>query len=137
MTLLESTRLVRVPNQTIHGATSPSEKPLATASEAKVLAPRIRKFEYQADAMKQRAALMERMIIDFESMAAALDREVRIEQERVRIYDPAHFAYPTYAKAAASRRDNLKHSADELRMQLATAKQSLLGLGVAEASQTK
>jgi hypothetical protein len=70
-------------------------------------------------------------------MAAALDREIRIEQERVRIYDPAHFAYPTYAKAAASRRDNLKHSADELRMQLATAKQSLLGLGVAEASQTK
>jgi hypothetical protein len=73
---------------------------------------------------------MERMIIDFEFMAADLDREIRIEQERVGIHDPAHFAYPTYAKAAASRRDNLKHSADELRTRLAKAKQVLFGLGV-------
>ena len=47
-------------------------------------------------------------------MANDLDREIRVEQDRSGIHDPAHYAYPTYAKARW-RRDNLKHSADELR----------------------
>jgi hypothetical protein len=64
-------------------------------------------------------------------MAADLDREILIEQERARIYDPAHFTYPTYAKAAILRRDNLKRSADELRAQLAKVKEVLLGVRVA------
>ena len=38
---------------------------------------------------------------------------------------PAHFAYPTYAKAAIARRENLKRSADELRAQLEDAKMAL------------
>jgi len=74
---------------------------------------------------------MERMIADFDCMAADLDREILIEQERARIHDPAHFAYPAYAKAAILRRDNLKRSADEPRAQLVKAKQALLGVGVA------
>src|SRR4029078_8552063 len=49
-----------------------------------------------------------------------------IEQDREGIHDPAHFAYPTYAKAATSRRENLKHSTDELRVQLADAKAALV-----------
>ena len=36
--------------------------------------------------------------------------------------DPAHFAYPTYAKAAMQRRKNLKRSAAELKLQLDEAK---------------
>ena len=91
----------------------------------------IRRREFQVDDRRQRVALMERMIADFDCMAADLDREILIEQERARIHDPAHFAYPTYAKAAILRRDNLKRSADELRAQLAKAKEALLGLGVA------
>ena len=74
---------------------------------------------------------MGRMIADFGGMAAELDRQILIEQERAGVHDPAHFAYPICAKAAALRRDNLKHSADELRAQLAKAKEVLLGLGVA------
>ncbi len=84
-----------------------------------------------ADARRQRVTLMERMIADFDCMAADLDQEILIEQERARNYDPAHFAYPTYAKAAILRRDNLKRSADELRAQLVKAKEALFGLGVA------
>ncbi len=91
----------------------------------------IRRREFQVDDRRQRVALMERMIADFDCLAADLDREILIEQERARIHDPAHFAYPTYAKAAILRRDNLKRSADELRAQLAKAKEALLGLGVA------
>jgi flagellar protein FliJ len=72
---------------------------------------------------------MERMIADFDCMVADLNREILIEQERAGIDDPAHFAYPTYAKAAGSRRDNLKRSANELRARLAKAKETLLGVG--------
>ena len=76
-----------------------------------------RRREFQVDDRRQRVALIERMIADFDCMAADLDREILMEQERARIHDPAHFAYPTYAKAAILRRDNLKRSADELRAQ--------------------
>ena len=65
------------------------------------------------DSGRQRVALMERMIADFDRMAADLDQEILIEQERVGIHDPGHFAYPIYAKAAILRRDNLKRSADD------------------------
>ena len=90
-----------------------------------------RRREFQADDRRQRVFLMERTIADFDRIAADLDREILIEQERARIYDPAHFAYPTYAKAAILRRDNLKRSADELRAQLAKVKEVLLGVRVA------
>jgi flagellar FliJ protein len=40
-------------------------------------------------------------------------------------HDPGHFAYPTYAKAAMQRRENLKRSADELKIQLEDAKAAL------------
>ena len=86
----------------------------------------IRRTEFQLDNTRKRVALMERMIADFDCIVANLDREIVIEQERARIYDPAHFAYPTYAKAAILRRDNLKRSADELRAQLAKAREARL-----------
>src|SRR5450759_3338671 len=35
-----------------------------------------------------------------------------------RVYDPTHFAYPTYAKAARERRAKLQRSADALRIEL-------------------
>ena len=38
---------------------------------------------------------------------------------------PRHFAYPTYAKAAIQRRENLTRSADELRIQLEDARSLL------------
>jgi flagellar export protein FliJ len=65
---------------------------------------------------------MEAMIADFQRMAADLEREILAEQERAGIHDPSHFAYPTYAKAAMGRRENLKRSIDELISQLGDAK---------------
>ena len=62
------------------------------------------------------------MIAEFERIAGDLDREIKTEQDRAGIHDPAHFAYPTYAKAAIVRRENLKRSADELKTQLDDAK---------------
>jgi flagellar export protein FliJ len=65
------------------------------------------------------------MIAEFERMANELEREIKVEQERAGIHDPGHFAYPTYAKAAIQRRENLKRSSDELKVQLNDAKEAL------------
>jgi flagellar FliJ protein len=65
------------------------------------------------------------MIAEFERMAGDLEREIKAEQDKANIHDPSHFAYPTYAKAAIQRRENLKNSADELKVQLNDAKDAL------------
>jgi flagellar export protein FliJ len=84
---------------------------------------RLRKF--QVDEKRRRAAQIETMIAEFERMGADLDREIKSEQEKVGISDPAHFAYPTYAKAANQRRGNLQRSVDDLKVQLDEAKAEL------------
>ena len=85
----------------------------------------IRLKKFQVDEKRRKVAQIEGMIAEFERMVGDLDREIRSEQERAGIHDPAHFAYPTYAKAAMTRRENLKRSADELRIQLEDAKGAL------------
>jgi flagellar protein FliJ len=82
----------------------------------------IRLKKFQLDEKRRKVAQMEAMIADFQRMAADLEREIMAEQERAGIHDPSHFAYPTYAKAAMARRENLKRSIDELAAQLSTAK---------------
>ena len=88
----------------------------------------IRLKRFQVEEKRRRVAQIESMIADFQRMSVDLEREIEIEQDRAGIDDPAHFAYPTYAKAAIQRRENLTRSADELRVQLEDAK-----LGLAEA----
>jgi flagellar export protein FliJ len=85
----------------------------------------IRLKTFQVDDKRRKVLQIEAMIAEFERMANDLDREIRVEQDRSGIHDPAHYAYPTYAKAAIARRDNLKHSADELRAQLVDAQNAL------------
>jgi flagellar export protein FliJ len=85
----------------------------------------IRLKRFQVEEERRRVAQIESMIADFQRMSVDLEREIEIEQERAGINDPAHFAYPTYAKAAIQRRQNLTRSADELRVQVEDAKMSL------------
>ncbi len=85
----------------------------------------IRLKKFQVDEKRRKVAQIETMIAEFDRMAADLEREIRVEQDRAGIHDPGHFAYPTYAKAAIGRRENLKRSADELRTQLEDAKLAL------------
>jgi flagellar FliJ protein len=82
----------------------------------------IRLKRFQADERQRRVMQIETMIADFARMAGELDREIAAEEKRAGITDPSHFAYPTYARAAMTRRDNLKRSADELKTQLDEAK---------------
>jgi flagellar export protein FliJ len=85
----------------------------------------IRLKKFQVDEKRRKVAQIEAMIAEFERIAAELEREIKTEQERAGIHDPAHFAYPTYAKAAMQRKENLKRSADELKGQLDDAKEAL------------
>jgi flagellar FliJ protein len=85
----------------------------------------IRLKKFQVDERRRKVAQIEGMIAEFDRMAGDLEREINTEQERAGIHDPGHFAYPTYAKAAIQRRENLKRSADELRVQLDDAKAAL------------
>jgi flagellar export protein FliJ len=85
----------------------------------------IRLKKFQVDEKRRRVAQIEGMIAEFDRMAAELEREIKAEQDRAGIHDPAHFAYPTYAKAAMQRRENLKRSAEELKVQLEDAQASL------------
>jgi flagellar FliJ protein len=85
----------------------------------------IRLKKFQVDERRRKVAQIEGMIAEFERMASDLEREIKAEQERAGIHDPTHFAYPTYAKAAIQRRENLKRSADELKVQMDDAKASL------------
>jgi flagellar protein FliJ len=85
----------------------------------------IRLKKFQVEEKRRKVAQIEGMIAEFERMAADLDREIKVEQERAGITDPGHFAYPTYAKAATQRRENLKRSADDLRFQLNEAQAAL------------
>ena len=85
----------------------------------------IRLKKFQVDEKRRRVAQIEGMIAEFDRIAGDLEREIKTEQDRAGIHDPAHFAYPTYAKAAIQRRENLTRSADELRIQLEDAKSLL------------
>jgi flagellar export protein FliJ len=85
----------------------------------------IRLKKFRVDEKRRKVGQIEIMIAEFERMASDLEREITIEQDRAGIHDPAHFAYPTYAKAAFGRRENLKRSADELRIQLEDAQLAL------------
>ena len=84
---------------------------------------RLRKF--QVDEKRRRTAQIESMIAEFDRMSVDLEREIKTEQDRAGINDPAHFAYPTYAKAATQRRENLRRSIDDLKAQLDEAKAQL------------
>jgi flagellar export protein FliJ len=82
----------------------------------------VRLKRFQLDEKRRRVAQIETMIAEFMRVATDLEREIASEEKRTGITDQNHFAYPTYAKAAAQRRDNLLRSAEELQGQLNDAK---------------
>jgi flagellar FliJ protein len=85
----------------------------------------LRLKRFQVEERRRRVAQIEIMIAEFSRMASELDREIAVEEQRAGITDVSHFAYPTYARAARARRDNLQHSADELKTQIDEAKAAL------------
>ena len=85
----------------------------------------IRLKRFQVEEKRRRVRQIELMSAEFTRMIGDLDREIVNEEKRAGISDPLHFAYPTYARAAGQRRDNLKRSILELTAQQADAKSAL------------
>ncbi|MDR1827841.1 MAG: flagellar export protein FliJ [Methylobacteriaceae bacterium] len=81
---------------------------------------RLRRFQY--DEKRRRLAQIEMMMNDFGRMASDLEREILAEEQKSGITDRNHFAYPTFARAACQRRENLLASIEDLRDQLALAR---------------
>jgi flagellar export protein FliJ len=82
----------------------------------------VRLKRFQAEEKRRRVNQIEMMIAEFGRMAGDLDREIAAEEQRTGVKDQTHYAYSTYARAAMTRRDNLSHSAEELKQQLEEAR---------------
>ena len=85
----------------------------------------IRLKRFEVEEKRRKVAEIETMIGDFSQMATDLDRQIAIEQDRAGITDVNHYAYPTFAKAAMARRNNLSVSATNLAAKLAAARDDL------------
>ena len=85
----------------------------------------IRIHRFQVDEKRRRVVQIETMMADFNNKAADLERQIETEQQKAGIDDITHYAYPTFAKAAIARRDNIKASIIELEGQLEEAKDEL------------
>lgn len=83
----------------------------------------LRRFE--VDERRQTVADIETMMEELRQMIVDLERQIQVEQEKAGIDDVNHFAYPTFAKAAIQRRDNLKKSVQELEAKLVESRDQL------------
>lgn len=81
----------------------------------------VRLKRFHVDEKRRRIIQLNAMLAEFTRMCGELDREIANEEQRANIDDPMHFAYPTYARAARTRRDNMIASIQELRGQLEEA----------------
>ena len=90
----------------------------------------VRLKQFQVNEKRRQIAQLNLMIAEFDRMANELDAQISAEERKAGITDINHFAYPTFAKAARLRRDNLKNSQADLADQKKTAE---LLLGEAEA----
>ncbi len=85
----------------------------------------IRLKRFQVEEKRRRVRQIEMMMAEFTRMTTELDREIALEEKRAGITDLTHYAYPTYARAAGVRRDNLKSSIADLLLQQQEAKGAL------------
>ncbi len=79
------------------------------------------RFEYEEK--KQQVTDLETMIADFRRTANELDQQIKIEQQASGITDVSHFAYPTFARAAMARKENLQASIRDLEKRLERARE--------------
>lgn len=65
------------------------------------------------------------MMAELERMRAELEYQIVSEEKKAGITDTNHFAYPTFAKAARKRAENLQGSIRELKIQQDAAELSM------------
>ena len=85
----------------------------------------VRLKKFQVSEKRRQLAQIDMMVAEFQRMANELDAQISSEERKSGITDINHFAYPTFAKAARLRRDNLKMSQGDLLQQKAGAEAAL------------
>jgi hypothetical protein len=85
----------------------------------------VRLKKFQVNEKRRQLTQLQMMLADFERMANELEAQIASEERKSGITDINHFAYPTFAKAARLRRDNLKTSQSDLLQQKAGAEAAL------------
>jgi hypothetical protein len=85
----------------------------------------VRLKKFQVNEKRRQLSQIELMVSEFERMANDLEAQIASEERKSGITDINHFAYPTFAKAARLRRDNLKTSQHDLLQQRAGAEAAL------------
>ena len=94
----------------------------------------VRLKSFQVNEKRRQLNQLESMMADFDRMVKELEAQIAFEEKKSGITDPNHFAYPTFAKAARQRADNLLGSLKELKVQQEAAE---LALEEAEAEHAK
>ena len=82
-------------------------------------------WRFEVNERQQTVAEIESMIADFRRLVDDLSHQIEVEEETSRIRDVNHFSYPTFAKAARHRRDNLLSSIKDLEATFEKAKAAL------------
>ncbi|MEW9804530.1 flagellar export protein FliJ [Mesorhizobium sp. ZMM04-5] len=96
----------------------------------------VRLKQFQVNDKRRQLMQLDMMIAEFERMANELEVQVAAEEKKAGITDINHFAYPTFARAARLRHDNLKNSQQDLLLQRAMA-ESILAEAEAELSKAE
>lgn len=96
----------------------------------------VRLKQFQVNEKRRQLLQLDMMIAEFERMAGELEMQITAEEKKAGITDINHFAYPTFAKAARLRRDNLRDSQSDLAKQRSAA-ESLLSEAEAELSKAE
>ncbi|BCH55206.1 flagellar export protein FliJ [Agrobacterium vitis] len=94
----------------------------------------VRLKAFQVTEKRRQLQQLQLMMSEFERMAKELENQISLEEKKAGITDATHFAYPTFAKAARQRADNLQDSIRELKVQQDAAE---LSLELAEAEHAK
>ena len=81
----------------------------------------VRLKQFQVNEKRRQLLQLDMMIAEFERMASELEVQIAAEEKKAGITDINHFAYPTFAKAARQRRDNLRNSQSDLAQQRSAA----------------
>ncbi len=85
----------------------------------------LRLKHFQVEDKTRQLAQIDMMIAEFEKMHGDLEAQIHIEEEKAGITDTSHFAYPTFAKAARARQENLEGSIRDLKDKRVNAEAAL------------
>lgn len=80
---------------------------------------------FQVREKRRQISQLDMMMGEFERMTAELEAQIVSEERKSGITDINHFAYPTFARAARQRRENLTNSVRDLQIQKASAEMAL------------